>query len=41
MEVTAQVHARTADVGVGQIRKFKTVVSKESLVRFGFKLEIR
>ena len=38
MEVTAQGHARTTDVGVGKIRKFKIFISRESLVRFGPKL---
>ena len=41
MEVATQGHARTADVGVGLIRKVKTVVSRKSLVRFGPKLEKR
>ena len=38
MEVTTQGHARTSDVGVGKIRKSKTIVSRESLVRFGPRL---
>ena len=38
MEVTAQGDARTAEVGVGKIRKVKTIISRESLVRFGPKL---
>ena len=38
MEVTTQGHARTTEVGVGKIRKVKTVISRESLVRFGPKL---
>ena len=38
MEVTTQGDARTTKVGVGKIRKFETIVSKESLVRFGPKL---
>ena len=38
MEVTTQDHAQTTDVGVGEIRKVKTVVSRESLVIFGPKL---
>ena len=38
MEVTAQGHARTAEFGVGKIRKVKTIINRESLVRFGPKL---
>ena len=35
MDVIAQGHAQTTDVGVGKIRKVKIVISRESLVRFG------
>ena len=38
MEVIEQGHAQTTDVGVEQIRKVKTVISRESLVIFGPKL---
>ena len=38
MEVTTQGDAQTTWVGVEKIRKVKTVVSKESLLRFGPKL---
>ena len=38
MEVTTQGDARTAKVGFEQIRKVRTVISRESLVRFGPKL---
>ena len=38
MEVIAQSNARTTDVGVEKIRKFKIVRIRESLVRFGPKL---
>ena len=31
-------HARIAEVGVGKIREVKTVISIESLIRFGPKL---
>ena len=38
MEVIAQGHARTTEVGVGKIRKVNTFIRRESLVKFSPKL---